>query len=236
MSTIFMPKHINSDYGQSAGYSSCMLFREMSTSELHRLSNCADQTKCTAGNYLFQQNAKSDNVYNVISGTVAVERISDNGRRQILGFLFPGDYLGLSNSEHYDCAVRCLTKAEFYKFNRKCLNNLSEEIPHLKQNIDQINSKIFFRLLDQLYILGQKKAHERLCFLFIQLLERLPGARPERIELYMTRQDMADYLGLTIETVSRSLAKLKADGLIAFPSINHLQILDLKEISHLAHV
>jgi len=234
MSTIFMPKHIRSEYGHSVGYSSCMLFQEMTPSELDRLNTCADQTKCAAGDYLFRQNAKSDYVFNVISGTVAVERVSTNGRRQILGFLFPGDFLGITNSDHYDYAVRCLTKAELYKFNRKCLYNLADEVPHLKDNISQISSRIFCRLLDQLYILGQKKAHERLCFLFIQLLERLPGARPDRIELYMTRQDMADYLGLTIETVSRSLAKLKAEGLIAFPAINHLQVLNLREVSALA--
>lgn len=233
MSTIFIPKHIRPMPGRLA-YNDCVLFHDMTNVELDKLEEYADQTKCNAGDYLFRQNAPSDNVYNVISGTVAIERVSNNGKRQVVSFLFPGDFLGITNSAHYDCAVRCLTKTELYKFNRKRLYSLAEELPHLKTNIAEISSRIFNRILDQLYILGQKKAHERLCFLFIQLLERLPGARPDRIELYMTRQDMADYLGLTIETVSRSLAKLKADGLIAFPQLNVLQILDTKRVSELA--
>lgn len=233
MSTVFMPKHIRPTAGRIA-YNDCMLFNAMTPSELDRLDTCAVEVKYDTGDYLFRQNAKSDNVFNVISGTLAVERISSNGHKQIVCFLFPGDFFGITDSDHYDVAVRCLTKTELYKFNRKRLYGLAEVTPHLKSNIQHISSRIFSRIMDQLYILGQKKAHERLCFLFVQLLERMPGARPDRIELYMSRQDIADYLGLTIETISRSLAKLKSEKLIAFPSLNHLQILDLQKISEMA--
>ena len=235
MSTIFMPKHIHPSYCP-VNYHPCALFDSMTVSELDKLDSCSTQTKCAAGNYLFKQNDANDHVYNVITGTVSIERLSSDGRRQIMGFLFPGDFIGITNSRYYEYAVRSITKAEFYRFNRKQLNSLMEDLPHLKSNLSEIKSKIFFRTLDQLYILGQKKAHERLCFLFMQLLERLPGASTDRIELYMSRQDMADYLGLTIETVSRSLSKLKSSGLIAFPTINHLKILDIARVSHLASI
>lgn len=232
---IFVPKHIHSTYNPMFN-DPCTLFVDMDTLELDKLDNCSAQTTCKAGEYLFNQHEPFNNVYTVISGTVAIEKISCDGRRQILGFLFPGDFLGLTNTDHYEYAVRCITKAEFYKFNRKRLYNLAEELPHLKENINNVTSKIFFRTLDQLYILGQKKAHERLCFLFLQLLERSPGATVDRIELYMSRQDIADYLGLTIETVSRSLSKLKESGLIEFPTLHHLRILDIAEVSELASI
>ncbi|MDO6475215.1 Crp/Fnr family transcriptional regulator [Alteromonas sp. 1_MG-2023] len=233
MSTIFIPKHIRPVHSQPA-YSGSVLFNDMTPNELEQLDMCAEQTKCGSGEYLFRQHDRSVNVFNVISGTVSIERVSNNGRRQILGFLFPGDFVGVTSSPCYDYAVRSLTKAEFYRFNRKKLYDLAEEMPHLKTNLTEINSRILNRTIDQLYILGQKKAHERLCFLFMHLLERLPGARPDRIELYMTRQDIADFLGLTTETVSRSLAKLKQDKLIAVPSLNHLQILDMEAVSEMA--
>lgn len=233
MSTVFVPKHIRPARGRLP-YNECILFHAMTASELDRLNMYAGQTKCDAGEYLFRQNAPSTNVYNVISGTVAVERVSSNGQKQVICFLFPGDFFGVTDSDHYDFALRCLTKTEFYKFNRKQIYGLAEIVPNLKSNIEQLNSIIFSRVMDQLYVMGRKKAHERLCFLFVQLLERMPGARTDRIELYMSRQDIADYLGLTIETISRSLAKLKAEGIIAFPTLNHLQILDLSKVSELA--
>lgn len=235
MSMIFIPKHIHPKYSNYA-YNDCMLFHDMTSQELDQLDHVANQTKCTAGEYLFRQNTPADYVYNVITGTAALERVSSNGRRQVISFLFPGDYIGLCKSTHYDWAVRCLTKTEVYKFSRKKLVTMADHSEHLKTNMEQINSRIFSRIMEQLYVLGQKKAHERLCFLFMQLLERLPGASAERIELYMSRQDIADYLGLTIETVSRSLSKLKDMGLIEFPKLNHLRILDTGKVSDLACV
>ncbi|WP_317928572.1 Crp/Fnr family transcriptional regulator [Halioxenophilus sp. WMMB6] len=216
-------------------FDDCTLFHDMTPDELERLSSFAEIKKFKAGDFLFFQNAPAGEVYNVISGSIEVERISCNGRRQILSFLFPGDFVGLTSSDRYDYGVKCLTDAELFQFNRKRLYALAEEVPNLKSNINQVSSKVFSRILDQLYILGQKKAHERLCFLFMLLLERQPGATPERITLSMSRQDMADYLGLTIETVSRSLAKLKSDGLITTPTLNSVQILDLDAIEELAH-
>lgn len=235
MSMIFVPRHIRPRYSHLA-YNDCMLFHDMTSQELDQMDNVASELKCAAGDYIFRQNSPADYVYNVITGTVAVERISQNGRRQIIVFLFPGDYIGLSKSAHYDCAVRCLTKTEMYKFSRKRLCDMAEESEHLKVNMEQISSRIFFRVMEQLYVLGQKKAHERLCFLFMQLLERAPGASVDRIELFMSRQDIADYLGLTIETVSRSLSKLKDSGLISFPTLNHLKILDISKVSELGSI
>lgn len=235
MSMIFIPKYIRPKHS-SFIYSDCMLFHDMTSQELDQLDQMANQTKCDIGEYLFRQNTPADYVYNVITGTAVLERVSSNGRLQVICFLFPGDYIGLSKSTHYDWAVRCLTKTELYKFSRKKLTSMTEKSQHLKTNMEKINSRIFSRVMEQLYVLGQKKAHERLCFLFMQLLERSPGSTVDRIELYMSRQDIADYLGLTIETVSRSLSKLKDMGLIEFPKLNHLRIVDINEVSELACV
>ena len=184
--------------------------------------------------YLFHQHSPANRVYNVIEGTAMVERTSSSGRRQILGFLFPGDFIGLTHSNYFEYSVKSLSKAQLCEFQREQLFALSEKLPNLKSNVEQISANVLARALDQIYILGQKKAHERLCFLFIQMLERMPGAIPQQINLPMTRQDIADYLGLTIETVSRSFAKLKQEGLIATPSPQRLQILDLEQTELLA--
>ena len=215
-------------------HNDCALFHALNNDEMEKIASIARRKDMESHQYLFHQHSPANRVYNVIDGTVMVERTSSSGRRQILGFLFPGDFIGLTHSNYFEYSVKSLSKAQLCEFQREQLFALSEKLPKLKSNVEQISANVLARALDQIYILGQKKAHERLCFLFIQMLERMPGAIPQQINLPMTRQDIADYLGLTIETVSRSFAKLKQEGLIATPSPQRLQILDLEQTELLA--
>ncbi|MCB1663592.1 MAG: Crp/Fnr family transcriptional regulator [Pseudomonadales bacterium] len=215
-------------------HNDCALFHALNNDEMEKIASIARRKDMESHQYLFHQHSPANRVYNVIDGTVMVERTSSSGRRQILGFLFPGDFIGLTHSNYFEYSVKSLSKAQLCEFQREQLFALSEKLPNLKSNVEQISANVLARALDQIYILGQKKAHERLCFLFIQMLERMPGAIPQQINLPMTRQDIADYLGLTIETVSRSFAKLKQEGLIATPSPQRLQILDLEQTELLA--
>ena len=214
--------------------SDCVLFHALAAADLERLAAIARLREIGAQQYLFLQHSAGDRVYNVISGTAMVERTAGDGQRQILGFLFPGDFVGLTHSDHFEYSVKSLTPAQLCEFQRRELLQEAERLPALKNNIKQVGANVLARALDQIYVLGKKRAHERLCFLCLQLLERMPGATPQRIDLPMTRQDIGDYLGLTIETVSRSLAKLKKAGLIATPSPQCLQILDLEKTAALA--
>ncbi|TQV81257.1 cyclic nucleotide-binding domain-containing protein [Exilibacterium tricleocarpae] len=214
--------------------SDCVLFRGLSGVELERVAAIGQLQEIEGHCYLFHQHTPSQRVYNLISGAAMVERTSSGGQRQILAFLFPGDFVGMTHSDHLEYSVRSLRLTRLCEFRQQRLLALAEELPILKTNVKQVGANILARALDQIYILGKKKAHERLCFLFMQLLERLPGASPARIDLPMSRQDIADYLGLTIETVSRSLARLKQEGLIAAPSPQRLQIVDLEHTRALA--
>ena len=98
----------------------------------------------------------------------------------------------------------------------------------------RIGGNILAHTLDQVFALGQKKAHERVCFLLKQLSDRLPRQRRHLIELVMTRQDIADYLGLTIETVSRAFGKLKREKVIDIYSAHTVEILDMETVEELA--
>ncbi len=214
----------------------CALFQGLNSSELQALSKHSKLKVLAKQQYLCTQHASADHVFNLASGTASIERISCDGRRQILAFLFPGDFVGLSNSDHLDYAVKSLTDITAHQFNVTTLYHLAEEIPTLESNLKSIQGKVLSRMLDQLYLLGQKKAHERLCFLLVHLLQRMPNAKPEHLELPMTRLDIADYLGLTVETVSRSMTKLKQEGLISITNPNALQIMELEEIQSLGDI
>lgn len=206
------------------------LYSGLSEAELRRLADFAKLRTRPPQQYLFTQHTPADRVFNLASGAALVERMSTSGRRQVLAFLFSGNFVGLTNSDFCEYGVRTLTEVTAHEFNQQKLLALAETTPRLKENINNISANVLARALDQVYILGQKKADERLCFLILQLLERMPGSTEERIELPMTQQDIADYLGLTVETVSRSLTKLKNEGIITMPSRHRLKVNDMEAV------
>jgi CRP/FNR family transcriptional regulator len=212
------------------------MFKELGSRELDALMQNCKIKEFKKQQYLFDQHSNPEYVYSLDSGAAAIERIAVDGRRQILGFVFHGEYIGITNAQQYDYAVKCLTPVKAHQFQRKTLNTLCEEFPKLDYNLRAVSSNVMDHLLNQLFLLGQKKAHERLCFLFLLLLQRMPGATVSHIELPMTRLDIADYLGLTTETVSRSLTKLKLDGLVKMTGVHSFAITDYDAIQELADI
>lgn len=210
------------------------LYRGVSDTELGKLAQIGRLKLRSEQQYLFTQHNPAERVFNLVTGTALVERMSNSGRRQVLAFLFPGDFVGLSNSDFQEYGVKTLTEVTAYELNLQKLLSIADETPQLKENFKNISANVLAHALDQVYILGQKRADERLCFLIMELLQRMPGATPDHLNLPMTRQDIADYLGLTVETVSRSLAKLKREGVISTPSRHVLKVENLDEVMHLA--
>lgn len=214
----------------------CALFDGLSSVELEKIAQHSKLKVMAKQQYLCAQHAPMQYLYCISTGVAATERISSEGRRQVLSFLFPGDLIGVTKGEQYDYSVKCLRSLTAHQLPRSRLFELSKTIPSLEHNINGIRGVVVSQMLDQLYLLGQKKAHERICYLLTHLLGRMPGATVDHIELPMTRLDIADYLGLTVETVSRSITKLKQEGLIAITDINAIAILDLDAIEELADI
>lgn len=210
------------------------LFNNLSEQELAQLNDIVQLVSLDSNEYLLHQKSPSTHVYNVMSGTLLVERIGLSGRRQILAFLFPGDFFGFAHNQYFEFSVLSLTPSRAAAFKRREFFQMSDHLPNLKHNMDAITTNVLFRAFDQVCALGQKKAHERICFLLNQLLERMPGATPQKLILPMTRRDIADYLGLTNETVSRAFAKLIKLGIINIDNIYTIQILDLEQLKDLA--
>jgi CRP/FNR family transcriptional regulator len=163
-----------------------------------------------------------------------MERSSSTGRRQVMAFMHPGNLIGITHHEHYEFTVSALTAAKIREIPIKPFIALQDDVPQLQENVRRIGGNILAHTLDQVFALGQKKAHERVCFLLKQLSGRMPPQRDHLIELAMTRQDIADYLGLTIETVSRAFGKLKREGVIDIYSAHTVEILDKATIEELA--
>ena len=164
--------------------------------------------------YLFDQYSEARGVYVLEHGVIMIERSSAAGRRQILGFSYPGDFVGLTHNDFFEYSVQSLTDARVREFPMAVFQRLSDRSPALKANVNRIGGSLFSHAIDQVYALGQKKAHERLCYLLLEIKNRKVGPDDATVELPMTRQDIADYIGLTMETVSRAIRRLKNDGII----------------------
>ena len=210
------------------------IYSGLSTAEITRLDALVSHSMLQPGEYLFHQHTPGRSVYMLEEGMLMMERSSSTGRRQVMAFMHPGNFIGITHKEHYEFTVSALTKAKVREIPLKPFTDLQDEVPQLKDNVRRIGGNILAHTLDQVFALGQKKADERVCFLLKQLSGRLPQAQAHMIELMMTRQDIADYLGLTIETVSRAFGKLKREGVIDIYSAHTVEILDMKTVAELA--
>jgi CRP/FNR family transcriptional regulator len=186
--------------------------------------------------YLFDQYSEARGVYVLEEGVIMIERSSASGRRQILGFSYPGDFVGLTHNDFFEYSVQSLTQAVVREFPIGDFSRLSDVSPALKANVNRIGGGVFSHAIDQVFALGQKRAHERVCFLLAQIRRRGVGPDENTIELPMTRQDIADYLGLTMETVSRAMRRLRDDGIISIEGSQKIHLLQPEVVARLGSV
>lgn len=186
--------------------------------------------------YLFDQYSEARGVYVLEQGVIMIERSSAAGRRQILGFSYPGDFVGLTHNDFFEYSVQSLTKAILREFPIAEFAKLSDVSAELKANVNRIGGGVFSHALDQVFALGQKRAHERVCYLLNEIRNRGVGPDENTIELPMTRQDIADYLGLTMETVSRAMRRLRNDGIIEIKASQTVKLLRPADVSRLGSV
>ncbi len=210
------------------------IYSGLSSAETEQLNQHASTRQVDPDTFLFHQHSPARHVYMVKSGVLMMERTSAAGRRQVMAFIHPGNFIGIAQNEFYEFSVCALTAATVQEIPSRKFIALQDEFPVLKENVRRIGGNILAHTLDQVFALGQKKAHERICFLLQQLRAREPVPDARFIDLVMTRQDIADYLGLTIETVSRAFSKLKREGLINIHSAHTVEILDSAAIEDMA--
>jgi CRP/FNR family transcriptional regulator len=165
---------------------------------------------------LFSQDDQADAVFNITEGMVRLYKLLPDGRRQIVGFALPGDFLGLALLDRYGVSADAVAETKVCRFDRKAFSSYLDAKPHLLRRLHEFASHELSLAQDQMVLLGRRSAEERLAAFLVSLRERLAriGQTSVTLPLPMTRQDIADFLGLTIETVSRTLTKLAKDKVI----------------------
>jgi len=185
-------------------------------------------TSVAAGSAIFFEGDESESVFTVTSGTVRLSKLLADGRRQIAGFLFPGDFLGLTLAEVHAFTAEAVTPVELCRFPRPRFETFLDEHPEMERRLFSLAAHELAAARQQVVLLGRKTATEKVVSFLLMLGSRcrkLGIAQPE-IDLPMTRSDIADYLGLRIETVSRELSSLKASRLIRLTGMHSIQLLD----------
>ncbi|MBV8616355.1 MAG: helix-turn-helix domain-containing protein [Acetobacteraceae bacterium] len=155
-----------------------------------------------------------------------------DGRRQIIGFAERGHFLGLAASESYAFSAEAIRPVGYCRFSRRYLRELLDDFPDLEKRLLAVASKELVAAQEQALLLGRRTARERVAsFLLARSLGPAPGAAPSRrLRLPMPRSDIADYLGVTTETVSRTLTHLKREGVIALPTLSEILIHDVEAL------
>lgn len=188
----------------------------ISDSDLARLAAIATVTEVPAGQCFIDEGEPASCFFNITAGTAKLFKLLPDGRRQITGFVGVGHFLGLAVSDTYAFSAEAIEPVRFCRFQRSRLRILLDDFPLMEKRLLEVAANELVAAQEQMLLLGRKTARERLAsFLMLQSCQGAPCGHPRRrFAMPMTRSDIADYLGLTIETVSRTLTKLRSEGLI----------------------
>jgi CRP/FNR family nitrogen fixation transcriptional regulator len=164
---------------------------------------------------IYGENEPADYLYKVVSGSVRTYKIFDDGRRQIGGFYFPGDMFGLEHGDSHQFSAEAVDNCVVVVVKRSALVALAERDGDIARQLWSHTAAELQRVRAHMLLLI-KSAEQRVACFLIEMANR--KTNHEVVELPMSRQDIADYLGLTIETVSRTLTHLEAKAAIALPT------------------
>lgn len=199
---------------------------------LAELSRLGRKIQVLAGQTLVWEGDESILVGNVLGGVLKLSTVTGDGREQIVGIVYPSDFIGRPFGRDSHHSVTALTDASLCVFGRSAFDRFAHthgEVEHalLARTLTELDRARHWMLL-----LGRKSACERVASLILEMDARL--GKDGEIALPLTRQQMADVLGLTIETVSRSLTKLKNASIIELPGPRRLAIIAPEKLKRIA--
>lgn len=185
---------------------------------------------------LFWEGDQAEFQYRVVRGTVCLYKLLPDGRRQVARFCHAGDLIGLSARANYQYTADALTDVTVQRIRCSDLDAHMEDDPTLRRGVLASISEELNAAQNQLLLLGRKSASERVASFLVAMTEEAmrQGGDGHSVFLPMTRVDIADYLGLTHETVCRVFSQLKAQGIVRFSDPNEVEISDARALAVLA--
>ena len=204
---------------------------DLNAQEMRRLDELSHAKHSYArGDYLYRSGDKFDSLYAIHSGSFKTQVLHDDGREQVTGFQMIGEIIGMDaiSTDRHTCDAVALEPSEVCELPFNKLEALSRELPSLQRHLHKIMSREIVRDQGIMLLLGSMRAEERLVAFLLNLSQRSAarGLSPTQFQLRMSRQEIGSYLGLKLETISRTFSLLQQRGLINI-HIKSIEILDL---------
>lgn len=172
--------------------------------------------------------------YKVIEGAVRLSRIFADGRRQIVNFYLPAETFGIELADEYTASAEAVSEVVALRCPRLCISHMTEGDPDISQKRLAMFSRSLAAAERHVAMLGHQSAKERVASFFMALEMQRRSGDQHTLDLPLSRQDIADYLGLTIETTCRALSELKRQNIITAPSRRRIVIRDLPGLQAIA--
>ncbi len=189
--------------------------------DLETFKNLGRTVKLSAGQVLFHEGDPVTRVFTLTRGTLKLYNLLADGRRHVTGFVYPGGFLGISMDEEHVFSAEALDDAQLCWFPRNRFDGFVDKHSPMERELYRMAAHELASAHQQMVLLGRKTATERLATFLIVLA----GGGRDLVRLPMSRSDIADYLGLTKETVSRVLSAFRRDRLIRLRAIDVVEIL-----------
>jgi len=184
--------------------------------ELRQFEHLGRRVHFGTGETVFSEEDITTSFYNLLEGVMRLYKLLPDGRRQIVGFALPGDFLGMNISGRHNFSADAIGAVTVCQFAKAPFGRFMEDRPHLLKRINEMAIRELSQARDHMVLLGRRSADEKVATFLLGWRERLVSLKgsSNTVPLPMSRQDIADYLGLTIETVSRTFTKLERHGAI----------------------
>jgi CRP/FNR family transcriptional regulator len=185
-------------------------------SEVRELRRLANAVHIRPGKTIFLEGEPAESAFGLSQGVVRLYKLLPDGRRHILAFALPGDFLGMPLTNRHTFSADAIGEASLCRFSRGDLTKFIQSSPNVMRLMVEFASRELDMAQDQLLLLGNGSAEEKVAMFLLSWRNRLArlDVRTQTVSLPMRRQDIADYLGLKLETVSRTLAKLEQKNVI----------------------
>ena len=204
--------------------------------EAREMEALSGDVSLAAGEMLAREGDPRRCVFTVTHGALRRIRLLSDGRRVVAGFLMPGDFIGFTGSSHYRHSIEAITDSVLCTFSLKSMRELRQRHPALEHELLERACVELDATRDNLMSLARMTPLERLAGFLLDMAarRRRRGQPDDVVVLPMTRSDIADHLGLTVETVSRSFTRLRQDKVISTQDAHHVRLLDSARLRELA--